>query len=66
MISLSSMSLKARQRAARRWADWRNAGLGSEITAGQAAALTGLGYFERMPPARPVRLVEVALRAERG
>lgn len=66
MTTLTGMSRKARQRAARRWAQWRNAGHGSEVTARQAAALTGLAYFERMHPDRPVRLVEVAIRAEQG
>lgn len=63
MISLTGMSRKQRRRAAQRWSQWRRAGHPVEVTAHTAVELTGLPYFRRMDPERPVRLTEVAIRS---
>jgi hypothetical protein len=59
--SISNMSLKARQRAARQWAAWRNAGEGAEITCRRAYELTGIDWYGQRDPRVPVRLTAVAI-----
>lgn len=60
MTTLTSMSRKQRQRAARQWAEWRRAGEPSIITFGRAFKLTGMGRF-LLTPEKNVRLTAVAI-----
>lgn len=59
--SISNMSLKARRRAARQWAAWRNAGEPETITCKRAYELTGIDWYGHRDPRVKVRLTAVAI-----
>ncbi len=60
MTTLTSMSRKQRQRAARLWTEWRRAGEPPVITFARAFKLTGMGRY-MLTPEKKVRLTAVAI-----
>ena len=67
MTTFNGMSLKKRRQAARLWAQWRNAGERSEVTAERAYELSGgVPRYSRLDPDYIVRLTEVAIETARN
>lgn len=61
--TLSRLSLKKRRLAAQRWAQWRNAGMGEEITCAEAFRLTNDLWYAERDPRLKVRLTSVAIQS---
>jgi len=60
MTTLTSMSRKQRQRAARQWAAWRRAGEMDVIDYARAYQLTGMGRYA-LTLDKTIRLTAVAI-----
>jgi len=60
VTTLTGMSRKQRQRAARLWTEWRRAGEPDLITFARAFKLTGMARYAKAPD-KKVRLTAVAI-----